>query len=123
VRNSEKYEEIKFELRSRQAESQAIRKQIHATSGLDRYNLWAKKRAYGSDTRYLLLAYAFLRGMPYRVCEPEGSSPPSTILIRRKASPHYPDEMIEWVVENADQIETQIEAWLKATPKAAQEAA
>lgn len=66
-----KYHQIKEELKSRQAESQDIRKHIHTSSGKDRWNLWQKKRFWGQDTRVLLLAYAFLRGVPYRVCEPK----------------------------------------------------
>ena len=64
-----KYPEIQAELRQREAESRAIRKQIHESSGLDRWNFWNDKRELGSNTRYVLLAYAFLRGMPYAVCE------------------------------------------------------
>jgi len=66
-----KYPQIKEELKSRQAESQGIRKRIHAASGMDRWELWQEKRRWGSETRDLLLAYAFLRRMPYRVCEPK----------------------------------------------------
>ncbi len=52
------------------AESKAIRKQIHASSGMAKWMLWQEKRAVGYSARRELLAYAFLRGVPYRVVEP-----------------------------------------------------
>jgi hypothetical protein len=68
-----KFPEIRAELRQREQESRAIRKQINESSGMARWAFWEEKRNYGGATRDLLLAYAFLRGMPYRVCEPKTS--------------------------------------------------
>ncbi len=42
---------------------------IQQTSGKDRERAWDAKRSFGHDTRYTHLAYAFLRGMPYKVLE------------------------------------------------------
>lgn len=64
-----RYPEIKLELCQREQESRAIRKQINGSSGLERWGFWMDKRRYGSDTRDLLLGYAFLRGRAYRDCE------------------------------------------------------
>lgn len=80
-----KFPEIKAELKQREAESRAIRKQIHESSGMERWGFWADKRRYGSDTRDLLLGYAFLRGVPYRVCEAKtlpNSGPYATCIQR-----------------------------------------
>lgn len=104
-----KYPEIKAELRQREQESRAIRKQIHESSGLIRWSLWQDKRSYGSGTRDLLLAYAFLRGVPYRVCEaktvPNSGPYPSCIERCLKARGHE-------VAKEA------IEQWLKIEPPA-----
>jgi len=111
-----KYPEIQNELRERQAASQAIRQKIHQSSGRDRYDLWDEKRSYGSVTRALLLAYALLRGVPYRVVEPK--SDPHTMwwvpgAIEREAA------RFEHVL-----TKEQIKAWLAASVvKATSEAA
>lgn len=52
-------------------EGREIHKKIGTAKGLDRYRLWADKRVVGEDARAALLAYAYLRGVPYRVVEPE----------------------------------------------------
>jgi len=120
-----RFPEIKAEVKVRQAESQAIRKQINEAHGLDRWCLWQEKRRYGTDTRYLLLAYAFLRGMPYAACEPKNrerlvnsdpvrhGSMPSAYLLHKTAS--------QWT--KTEVTEAQLKAWLQAVPMAAQEAA
>lgn len=64
-----KYPEFRQILRERQAESQALAQQIRQTSGKERMLLWEQKRQYGSKTRVLLLAYACLRGVPYKAVE------------------------------------------------------
>jgi hypothetical protein len=64
-----KFPEIKAELCLREQASHVIRKQIHESSGIGRWTLWQDKRQYGAETRNLLLAYAFLRGRPYRTVE------------------------------------------------------
>ncbi len=69
MRENVKYPEIKAELRDRQAESQALRRRIHAASGMDRWDLWEEKRLFGATTRKIILAYAFLRKVPYLACE------------------------------------------------------
>lgn len=51
-------------------QGRAIRLRIAASSGPDRHALWNEKRAVGRRTRYLLLLYGCLRGIPYRRIEP-----------------------------------------------------
>lgn len=114
-----KYSKIREELRLRQAESQAIRKQIHASKGMDKWALWQDKRAYGVETRYLLLAYAFLRGMPYLACEPKSSVQPWSVAIAKTASAHA-----EAVGYGSGEVsDADVQAWLDAAPEAAQEVA
>lgn len=58
-------------------QSRAISKEILATSGPDRHAARERKRRLGRDTRVLLLALAFLRGVPYaRVESPRTASRP-----------------------------------------------
>lgn len=61
---------LKQEIREREAASREIRKKIQGSAGLDRYQHWIDKRNYGGYTRDLLLFYAFMRKVPYRVVEP-----------------------------------------------------
>jgi hypothetical protein len=70
-----RFENIREAIRQQEQLSRAARAKIRETSGLDRYEAWTEKRSVGAHTRDLLLAYAFLRGMPYRVCEPITRNP------------------------------------------------
>jgi len=60
---------LKEEIKRISAESRGFNKQIQSASGRERHAARQDKKAFGSDTRYLLLAYAFLRGKPYRAQE------------------------------------------------------
>jgi len=64
-----RYPELKQEIRSRETASREIRKRIHASSGMDRWQAWQDKRGEGNTTRCLLLIYAMLRGVPRFVVE------------------------------------------------------
>lgn len=66
-----KFPELKQEIKTREAASREIRKRIHATSGLDRYEAWVEKRSEGSTTRCYLLLYAMARGIPRSASEPK----------------------------------------------------
>jgi hypothetical protein len=109
-----KYPEIQAELKQREQESHAIRTQIHESSGMERWGFWQDKRQYGGDTRDLLLAYAFLRGKPYRICEPKTlpNSGPYARRIQRclQARGH-------------EVAEDTIVAWLEAKAPAAEQVA
>ena len=59
------------------AQGVAIRSKIGAARERARYDLWNEKRAVGDGVRDLLLAYAFLRGVPYRVAEPTAREKPA----------------------------------------------
>jgi len=116
VSKKSKFPEIRAELRQREQESRAIRKQINGSSGLERWGFWQDKRRYGSDTRDLLLGYAFLRGMPYYVVEAKTTPNlgPYALCIQR---------CLEARKHNFEK--EAIKAWLevKKTSESAQEAA
>lgn len=52
-------------------EGASVRAKIHKARDRERYDLWNEKRSIGDDARWALLAYAFLRGKPYRHVEPK----------------------------------------------------
>lgn len=60
---------LKAEIKGYAAEAASVRAQIHKSEGAERYNLWTKKRTIGNHARHALLAYAFLRNVPYSVIE------------------------------------------------------
>jgi hypothetical protein len=53
----------------REAESKVICKKIHESCGMDRWAAWNDKRSYGNETRALLLASGFVKGIPYKAIE------------------------------------------------------
>ena len=105
--------EMKTSLREREAQSRELRKAIHASSGMDRWHAWQDKRAFGRDTRHLLLAYAFVRGMPYLAAEPKCGefNKPSATAIGIAAMNHG-------VELNLDEVKT----WLKGPTEAVAQA-
>lgn len=52
-------------------EGAGVRAKIHKAHDRERYDLWNEKRSVGGSARWALLAYAFLRGKPYRNVEPK----------------------------------------------------
>lgn len=116
-----KYPKIKQKLKNRQAASQAIHKKIHATNGIERHELWLEKRSFGHKTRILLLAYAMLRGVPYRAVEPK---------THQSDMPFYVlwDYVGRSIAKSASEFgheldDDAVKAWLKEAPEASQEAA
>ena len=104
-----KFPEIKAELRVREQESRSIRKQIHGSSGMERWGFWQDKRKYGFETRDLLLAYGFLRGVPYLVIEAKTNSGPSCTFIQRCLAAHghevAPEAIKAWLSTEAPQAD------------------
>jgi hypothetical protein len=102
-----KFQSIREYLKTREIASREIRKQIHAASGMDRWHLWNEKRDYGRETRDTLLAYGFLRGLPYRACEPKcgDHNPPSITGILSVARFYVPETGMDEAV---------IKSWLEA---------
>jgi len=56
-------------LRERETESREIGKTIRASKGYARWAAWQEKRAYGHETRHMILAHALMRKIPYLACE------------------------------------------------------
>lgn len=56
-----RFEDLRTELRQREAHSRSIHGQIRQAAGEERMHLWEAKREYGRATRGVLLLYAFLR--------------------------------------------------------------
>lgn len=101
---------IKDTIKQHVAESLEICKQIRASKGLERYQLWNQKRAHGDGTRYWLLAYGCLRGRPYASIEAkcgEGNTPSASAILNRILSvlPQEGPEKAEWTKER-------VKAWL-----------
>ena len=72
----------KYELKNLQAsikvaasEGRAFNPKIQAAKGLERYSLRVEKSRVGDTARYLLLAYAILRHIPYSVIEKNSRKP------------------------------------------------
>lgn len=55
--------------------SRSMNPLIQAAKGLERHELRVQKSSYSTESRSKLLAYAFLRGVPYRVLERNCESP------------------------------------------------
>lgn len=70
---SNRYPELKQEIKTREAASREIRQRIRTTSHVERWEAWQEKRREGSTTRCLLLLYAMLRAVPRYVIEPKHS--------------------------------------------------
>lgn len=98
--------EVRSRLRQRETGSRALRKAIHESSGMDRWYAWQEKRSFGRETRHLLLAYAFLRGVPYARAEPKcgDTNGPSILDIVAVAGTHGPASV------------DAVRAWLDGTP-------
>jgi hypothetical protein len=99
---------IKATIKHQVAQSREIRKCIHESKGKERYALWNKKRAVGEGTRYLLLAYACLRGKSYDRTEPVGSSVPYARGILSEIHAALPPDG----PEKAEWTEDRIKGWL-----------
>jgi hypothetical protein len=69
VSKKTKFPEIRAELKQREEHSKSIHARIRQTAGEERMKFWDEKKSYGRETRFLLLYYAMLRGMPHYVCE------------------------------------------------------
>lgn len=66
---------LRAEIAKYAADGTAIRGKINEARDRARYDLWNEKRVVGLEARRRLLAYAFLRGVPYRVVEPTSVKP------------------------------------------------
>jgi hypothetical protein len=124
-------EDLKAKIKDQAALGRTLRSRIQGSAGPDRHALWNEKRAVGAEARVLLLAYGFLRGVPYahieRHCRPDGRPRVAALLaawaaqlgvqaVWKKPASAAPDVETLW-------SEARVSAWLEATPAAASEEA
>ncbi len=108
---------LKEEIKQAADEGRALNTKIQAASGLDRHLLRREKKSAGARARYLLLAYAILRGREYQEQErhtADGNRPYVTLILDAATS------------AGAGIARESIETWLKpkeAVPSAASDAA
>jgi hypothetical protein len=60
---------LKQQVRSLAEQGKNLAASARSSSGMDRHQWWLEKRKLGTDARYALLAYACIRGVPYKVAE------------------------------------------------------
>jgi hypothetical protein len=104
---------LKEEIKRLAEQGRSIVKDIHASSGMDRYWAWSAKRAVGTEARYALLAYACLRGIPYeRVEAPsrKGNEPSATRVFEVLSKALDEDVKAAWSPEP-------VRAWLVRRPR------
>ena len=124
-------EDLKAKIKDWAAQGKALRGRIQASAGPERHALWNEKRAVGAEARVALLAYGFLRGVPYaRIephCRPHGRPRVAALLaawaaqlgiqpVWKKPTSPEPDAETLW-------SEARLSAWLEASPAAASEEA
>jgi hypothetical protein len=110
---------LKSQICNAAREGQAIRSQIQATRAQERDALWNQKRAVGRRTRYLLLAYGYRRGVPYRRIETrcrEGNDPQWYVLADAlMALEPRPADATAWAdyYQHRQAFRAPLEAWLQ----------
>ncbi len=62
---------FKEKIKALAGQSAEARKEIRSSKGMDRWHAWEGKRSIGQSARAVYLAYAYFRGVPYRVLEPK----------------------------------------------------
>lgn len=117
--------QLKNEIKRLAEEGRRTRKEkIHPSREWDRYYAWDEKRAIGHEARLHLLAYACLRGVPYRVvekkCREDEDSGARGRLIRQI---HRVLLVVLPKDEHEAWTEVRIEEWLGTPAPVAQEAA
>ncbi len=79
---------LQSEIKSLAADGRALNPRIQGASGRERASLRREKAEVGDRARHLLLAYAFLRGVPYAALEGTCRRLPSFDLVLRHAERH-----------------------------------
>ena len=104
---------LRVEIRRLAVEGRAYNPRIRAARGPERHQLRGEKGGVGQDARTLLLIYAFLRGVPYRVLEPKCLEDTSTYL-RRLLFHQAGEAAKEWDPQKRgeEEVEGMIEGWL-----------
>lgn len=116
---------LKSQIKTLASQGKALHKQIielraQPDTGPERCQLWMDKRAVGAQARRLLLAYAYLRGMPYKAVEPK--SVPGNIPWCGDIANLILDEASRRDNAAREALRRTIKAWLDAKPAAEQPA-
>lgn len=97
---------LRAEIRELAAQGRALNPAIQAASGRNRQSLRIQKAEIGDRARHLLLAYAFLRGIPYIALERTWRRAPVLSLVRMHVERHDPgapnvtNRLGEWYLAN-----------------------
>jgi hypothetical protein len=102
---------LKTVIKGRAKSSQAMRRDANRTHGMDKHLIHLRRRDYGADTRYYLLAYAFLKGIPYKTvenqCHQDNNPDPDTILgVIADIDDIYEGHVFKWDLND-------VKAWIK----------
>lgn len=110
-------------VRGFQLEGTDIQRAITKSKGDKKHQLRVKKGSLGCTARYHFLAYAFLRGLPYKVVEQHTNCPPHVDSLLKVVSSH---ENLTFVTEVTNGrsysrwvpwTREMIEGWLMAVPE------
>jgi hypothetical protein len=86
---------LKIEIKRLADEGRALNKEISSVSDLERYTLRYRKGLIGRSARICLLAYAFLREIPYEALEGKDNASYSyfiTDAMLRMIKSHFPED-------------------------------
>lgn len=100
------YEEIKNEIVAKSAVQQNLRREARTLSGVEKHAANQARKAGRPDIRSLLLAYAFLRGVPYTSVERKARLAPDMAQVRVHLMSYVPDTVEAW---------TAVDRWKEGT--------
>lgn len=106
---------LKTEIKRLAAEGRAHNPLIQAARGPERHRLRGEKAGIGWHARMALLAYAYLRGVPYRVLEPRTRETLSSFWLTRVLD--------QWDPSPAATPDDDVRAWLATEPASEEVAA
>jgi hypothetical protein len=78
---------LKQDIVARSAESRSMAAEARALRGVERHTKQMERRAFGRRTRWVLLAYAWLRARPYAQVERHAVVPVDVWAIKRLLAP------------------------------------
>lgn len=102
---------LQEEIKAAAADGRAFNARIQAASGPERHALRLEKGSLGHAARYLLLAYALLRGVPYGVVERRcgEQNNPYSKRLHREACRFCPETTVEacerWLERPAEPVQ------------------
>lgn len=113
-----KLQVLRAKIKGLQGEGEALRRRIQKSSGLKRHSLWQQKRALGVYSRYHLVAYGLLRGVPYEKierCDKNNQLDPTKIFELMKAHVQWQQERVLGKLVDTLTLE-KVKASLEITP-------